>query len=113
MAEIDDLRERVTFLEHERRNHDAVVTELGNYSIREPQRAYRMIRDGIEYTASGQPKNVRDLVGGLYNEIPELFAGRPMLENGSADGGAQGTPMKTPFDMNQAIRDRVMDRRSL
>ena len=77
-----------------------VLTEATKAKIVDPDAAYRLIRDDLEFGDDGEPKNVVALIKQLAKERPYLV----QKAAGSADGGAGAGGTAAKSGMNDFIR---------
>lgn len=77
-----------------------VLTEATKAKLVDPDAAYRLIRDDIEFGDDGEPKNVATLIKQLAKDRPYLIT----RSTGSADGGSGHDSRGAGGGMNENIR---------
>ena len=104
--------ERIAELEREVETHRkaartatlqvATASAARKAGFRDPDLAYRLISSDVEFTDSGEPRNIDKLLGDLSKAHPYLLSGQS--GGGDAGLGPRGAPAGANDDINSMIR---------
>lgn len=97
-AERDEAQRTLRLYEAER----TVERAARKLSAEHPEVIFRLIRDDLEFDASGKPTNADDLVATLKKEYPRYFA--TAAKAAGADAGKTGGERATGDNMDAILR---------